>query len=398
MTLIAGFTENQKSFIISDLRLTKRESDNKNHYDRTLKFIGLNKKVGFFLSGNVNFWKDAIPKLENIISSVTYNNIADINGPFWQELSVCAGKYSGTISGAICFIIDKPSKKHLLLKIVIHPGQGAILTPFEEKSTVIIGSGANIPELDISLNSIYERTKEFYNGDLYCIGSTFRSEIKNRIKEFGSSTYKKLGISPVMVLSILQNDYFCICGEEEEGGNYSSNSIYTYKYEFGKDNNEQMSLKNLKENTKFKILDIHEISILSGEDEIFDPAKVTEEYDPSEEFNSSDSILMLHQAIFPKTSLAFISNSNKEWPNRVLRQIYKIEFITKYRFIKRTLLYTKAIENLEVEDFNKFQQNIEVYFNISENGENSITEGNLFNHKFLSNIIPEYAQKLYRDT
>ena len=95
MTLITGFTNNQKSFIICDLRLTKSTGKSRSQFDRTLKFISLKNKIGIFPSGDVNFWKEIIPKLNGIVDLVTYENIIDIKEPFWQELSIAGGKFAG---------------------------------------------------------------------------------------------------------------------------------------------------------------------------------------------------------------------------------------------------------------------------------------------------------------
>lgn len=392
MTLIAGFSDNQKSFIISDLRLTKNEV--RHQLDRTLKFIALDKRIGLFPSGNVNFWKVTIPKLSEIVNLVTYDNIMDINEPFWQELSKSAGNYEGKVSGAICFILCPETKKHRMLKIIIDPGNGALLSLIEEKKTEIIGSGANIPNLNTKLDSSYEQIKKFYKGDTYCIASSFRTEIKNHIKKYGSSTYRKLGISPIMTVSILQEDYFCVCGEEGQGGNYTTSNIYTYKYEFGINTDETIKLINLNDGLEFKIIDINELDILPDDDEIFDPEKITEEFDPSVNFENYTHVFLLEQAVFPKII--------GDMSNHIFRCIERIEFITKHRLCNSIELIRNSKENLEDEEFSRYQLTDKIYFSLDPKKEElflaELSVERLFDHDWLSNYIPNYYEAIYRNT
>jgi hypothetical protein len=392
MTLITGFTNNQKSFIISDLRLTKNVS--KTQFDRTLKFIPLDKRIGIFPSGDVDFWIATIPKLNSIISSVTYDNIADIDEPFWQELSIAAGEYSGNISRAICFILNSDTKKHRLLKIIVEPGKGARIIKFNNKQTEIIGSGAYIPNLKNKLDSRYEQANEFYKGELYGIASSFRSEILNQINKLGSNAYKKLGISPIMILSILDKDYFYISGEVVEGGNYSTNNIYTYKYEFSKNGSEDIKLKNLDDGAEFQLIDINNLHLLSDDDEIFDPAKLTEGFDPSIHFKTYSHVYLLEQAVFPKMT--------GDMSNHIFRCIDKIEFITKHRLCKSIELNRHSLENIEDVEFSKYQATDKIYFSLEPEKENlflaDLSTNKLFDHQWLSNFIPKYYDKIYTNT
>ncbi len=394
MTLITGFTYNQKSFIVCDLRLTKSKDKNRNQYDRTLKFISLKNKIGIFPSGDVSFWRETIPKLNDVVDLVTYNNIIEIDEPFWQELSIAGGKYTGKISRAICFIISPELQKHRLIKITIKPGEGAIIEEFIDKKTVTIGSGAYIPDINTKLDAIYDRTDKFYEGDLYCIASSFRTEILNQIQKNGSSTFKKLGISPIMILSILYNDYFCICGEEGRGGDYSTSNIYTYKYEFSKEDGEKVSLKNLNNGNEFQIIGLNELDILVDQDEIFDPAKLTEKFDPSEYYQDKKYVFVLEQAVFPKMI--------GDMKNHIIRFIDKIDFITEHRFCKKIELKRHSLEDIEDKEFSNYQNNDKVFFSfdvseVEQKFLEELSEEKLFDHKWLSKFIPNYIN-VYKNT
>ena len=394
MTLITGFTNNQKSFIICDLRLTKSKGKNRNQFDRTLKFISLKNKIGLFPSGDVSFWQEIIPKMNDVVDLVSYENIIDIKEPFWQELSMAGGKFSGRISRAICFIISPELQKHRLIKITIKPGKGAIIEEFSQKKTETIGAGACIPDINTKLDSIYDRLDKFYKGDLYCIASSFRTEVLNQIQKNGSSTFKKLGISPIMILSILYKDYFCICGEEGKGGDYSTSNIYTYKYEFSKEDGEKVRLKNLNDGNEFQIIDLNELDLLANQDEIFDPAKLTEKFDPSEYYKDKKHVFVLEQAIFPKMI--------GDMKNHIVRYLDKIEFITEHRFCKKIELKKNSLENIEDEEFSKYQNNDKTYFSfdtsdVEQKFLEELSEEKLFDHYWLSEFISDY-RKAYKNT
>ena len=289
MTLICAYKNKQSTFIITDFRLTKDKD--KKQYDRTIKFLGYGNILGIFLAGDVTYWKNVNASIHKYLNNISYENIFEIDKMFWQELSHQAIIYNGRSSGAIGFILNEDS--HKLFKIEMFPQNGVEINTIPDNECIVIGSGICIPNISKILESIYDETYNYYKGDTYCIASIFRNRIVDEMKKLGSSSFKKLGISPIMSISILEKNYFKICGEEIRGGNYSSTEIFEYKYQFAKNSNNEYILTDESKGENIKIFDINKTDFES--EKIFDPAKITNEYDPSMEFKDKSYIYMLEQ-------------------------------------------------------------------------------------------------------
>lgn len=382
MTLVCAYKNQQTSFIISDFRITRGKDRTQN--DQILKFLSFGKKLGLFLAGDVEFWKNANSSIQKVIKDITLENCLDINAVFWQELSSTAINYKGRPSSAIGFILDPDS--HLLFKLIVHPGIGAKVVEIPNNECVIIGSGCKIPGIESILSSTYERLSDYYNDDAYCIASSFRTNIVNEMTKLGSQSFEKLGISPVMAISILKNNSFKICGEAFTGSNFDSTGNSEFAFEITKNENEDIIISDQMENSLIKIFDIN---AYMNEDNalIFDPANLTKAYDPSIKFES-DYVYLFEQTIFKACGVTI--------PNMVIRNIDRIDFITNYRFCKNQRLHLNIKKEFCGKDFSRYLQLDKKYFVLDKEEEKiflrEICPEKLFDHEWLNNFIPEYTR------
>ena len=157
---------------------------------------------------------------------------------------------------------------------------------------------------------------------------------------------------------------------------------------------EKISLKNLNDSKEFQIINLNELDLLANQDEIFDPAKLTEKFDPSEYYKDKKHVFVLEQAIFPE-----IIEGMK---NLIIRYIDKIEFVTEHRFCKKTDLKKCSLENIKDLEFCKYQNNDKIYFSfitteLEQKFLDELSEEKLFDHDWLSKFISDYKEA-YKNT
>ena len=181
MTMIVSYSFGEKAIFISDYRLTL----NKNFkYDNTLKFIDIDKNIGLFMSGKVQYWRFLLKEIKNTYKDININNILDKNGPFREALITAALKEWNGISRASGYIINEKQKINKQFYIKATAGSGCILEETKPNSPYIFGSGRSIPNIKNKITEIINWYQKNGEDDLYIIGSGIRSCIKNWIKAF----------------------------------------------------------------------------------------------------------------------------------------------------------------------------------------------------------------------
>lgn len=383
MTIIASYRMDDKALFVADFRVSTKENNViRKQMDFSLKFHSLDNKLGLFMSGDVHFWKHAIPKIDEVISKVNINNVLDISSPLWQNISSVAIKHKGGKAGAICFFINESKEKNIQFNIEIEPGKGCKIKENKNFEAIILGSGRYLPNIKERINNSVEKCRkiDYIQDDLYKLSGCIQNEIKNSLVECGSSSFKKLGISPCFATASLEKGSFCIYGTEIEGLNLSDRKSISYNYSFDETRIGNIALKDyVKDNIQI-INNIFEISKESI-GIIFDPEGLTIGDDPSKLFPNDNYIYQLDQSIIP-----FHFKFNKSY--QILRIVKKIDFITEKRLCQETNI-TSDVLNVSFDELNNYKHN-RSYFSFDERNEMELSKSSLFNHDFWKKIIDDY--------
>ena len=83
MTIIAAYRfHDDRVIFVSDFRLT----EGKRQADVAMKFYPIDERIGLFLSGDVELWKNTIDNQRGMFSQITTDNVLDEDGPLRQGL------------------------------------------------------------------------------------------------------------------------------------------------------------------------------------------------------------------------------------------------------------------------------------------------------------------------
>lgn len=380
MTIIATYRIDDQAIFNSDFRLTTRDKNNqKRQLDLSMKFIDIDKKIGLFLAGDVQYWKVTIPKISEIINLVTVGNILDTEGVFKQIIDSSAFKHTGGRSSAIGFMIDDITKKNIQFKIEINPGIGSLLDEIPTNKFIIIGSGANIPKLTTRVEKRLTSDLELFGKDLYQLGASMRDEIKQALKNSGSQSYEKLGISPFMAISTLSGSHFMIRGEEIKGDYFSDRGSYSFNYSFEAENN-QILLKNYYNDTIQEVKGLSDMTPdLNGD--IFDPEYLSKKQDPSSLFPKNNYVYLFHQWVVFEMKTVY-------------RSIRRIDFVGNKRLCVMQEPIISILYDVEDGEIVKYPDCRDQYISINEEKDklfnSELKSERLFDHVWLENFMEEY--------
>ncbi len=385
MTIIATYRFQDKAVFISDFRVTTRPiSGSKVQADLSMKFVPIDRKIGMFLAGDVDFWKLAIAEVIKQSSDINIDNILDTLGPFNLLLNDVAIKYGRRAgqSSAIGFIVDETRHENVQFNIEIVHGNGAILTQTPNNQVTIMGSGKDVPNIKQALEHFFSDNLSRYNNDLYKIAFYFRDEVKKLLQRCGSSAYEKLGISPYMAKASLVQDSFCLHGEEMSGGHYSDRNSYDFKYSLVKEDDGCIILFDHSNNERLEVIEIMG-NTPSMEAIIFDPERATTRgEDPSQLFPGRDYIYLFHQWVIPEDQTVY-------------RSLKKIIFATDKRLCVPS---DPIIGVLHLEDKKEIQRYLDCrdqYFELDPGKaalfDLCISSENLFDHELLATYITNYS-------
>lgn len=276
MTIAAVYRKDDRAIFISDFRVTKTTSDNqKVPKDISFKFTQLDDRIGLFLAGDVNEWKDAISKIEIIKDKITFNNIDDEEeNPLREELISFALQECKRRLSSIGFIINDNKKENKVFKIEVFPGKGCIITPIINGVTVI-GSGGNLPNIENRMKIVLKKAVSLFKDNLHGLGHCMRNEIKSTLSEIGSEAFQTYGISTIMSISILEKGSFYISGEDIEGKNINKDKSRSLNYSFKKGEGDSIILKDIIKEKIQKLEDINSLKA-GASGGIFDPEMLEE--------------------------------------------------------------------------------------------------------------------------
>ncbi|MBC2722672.1 MAG: hypothetical protein HGJ97_08310 [Desulfosporosinus sp.] len=386
MTIVAAYRYDDTCIYVSDFRVTSRCQENRAIQDACLKFIDIDKRLGLFLAGDVSFWQNAVPEIQDIINSISYENLEDMEGPLKEVLDSCAFRHRGSSAAAIGFLINPNDYGNRQFVIRITPGMGSIISELPNNSCTLIGSGAIIPNIKDGIEERIEYfLKKFKDASLYELGREMRDEIKQSLKECGSSSFSKLGISSCMAISMLEKGYFQITGEEINGGHYSDTGSFQFTYSFTRDNNNQNVLVNGMNDDSYVLNSVTETTV-SFEERIFDPERVEQGEDPSIIYLEANFVYLLHQWVVAEPSHEFI-----------YRSLSRIDFVTEKRLCNKAYTFKDCIEDKnEIKHYPDFRDK---YFVLEEpllsKFEAEVNQSVLFNHSWLSQFISDYFTVLF---
>jgi hypothetical protein len=366
MTIALVYKYNNKAIFINDFRVTTSNKDGNKQWDGMNKFRQVNDNMGIFLAGNVEHWKKALKAIENIQDEITIDNILNPEGPLKTSLQACLEKIpsqSSQIIGAIGCLVNPSTKQNVVFKIKGEPGLGCNIEEVPDESCIIIGSGNHIPNIQTLMHekatNLTKNNK--LNLTLKDIADGMRSELKRIFKKCGSSSFEKLGISPIFSISLLESSSFYMCGEEIKGSFYSSTSETdrNFHYKFEKQDGVPI-LFDFTSKKEIHIKDIYDFSPESPSN-IFDPEGLTECFDPSDYTGQNNDMYIINQWVH--ISMDSLPNYNKSTKESNLftvdRTIYKVKhFIYKNQILCNPIyekLAEQSIENiseLEEEKYN----------------------------------------------
>lgn len=392
--MIVSYSFGEKAIYISDYRVTLNKELK---YDNNLKFIDIDKKIGLFMSGNVQYWKLLLQEIKNSnkSSNINIDNILDEEGPFRESLVTAALKDWDGVGEASGFIIDEKQGINKQFYIEAKAKIGCTLKEIIPNSTYIFGLGSIIPKIKNEIVKTIDWYQQIGKNDLYEIGSGVRNCIKKLMVDCGASSFKKLVISPIFNISILDKGHFKICGEYTKGGHYKESSTHCFNYSLQQDSNNDISLIDSytkKVNSIYKIDELDVIEKKMKIDKIFDPEKLTKEKDPSDTFPNEDYVFEIHQWPIKKYNI-FKSNM-------VLRTIYKVEFLTEHRLCNRKKIKENLSENIKDNEISKYKD-VDKYYTIlthkqESNFNNGVVKDSLFNDSWLASFIPNYKDIYYK--
>ncbi len=382
MTFIAAYKHEEQVLLISDFRVTFSMLASDNRYlDTVMKFKQFDdKKLGIFFAGDVKFWQETILLLE-ALNDVTFNNVLAFNGPLRETLNDHAMSYTGNNSGAIAFILDEERGLSIVFRIHICAGSGVKIEEIPPNTAIIMGSGSLIPNIHSRINICIEEFFAKFRGIQLCeIGNPVREEILKAIDESGSSTYRKLGISPLMAISVINGSHFHMVGEEFSGVFSSLNNFYEYSYSFYR-NPEGRICINLQRDIEYIVHD--DLFTVECINEIIDPAGRLSRFDFSEIHQDSDYCYLLFQ---------WVSEYG------LYRSLERIQFETEYRFNEHSERISD-INEVAQKELHFYPNCVEIHFVIDEillsQFEENVCRENLFNHEWLNTYLPNYYSTFY---
>ncbi|MEL3972052.1 hypothetical protein AAEO50_07160 [Rossellomorea oryzaecorticis] len=392
MTIVSVYRKDKTAVFASDFRSTTKG----NQTDVSLKFTDIGNDIGLFFSGDASFWNENIQSIKEITKEVSFLNVWDREGPLYEVINNAYWSQKPRIrTRAIGFMINNQTQDNKMSTIDIHPGLGVRFVPLENNRSLVIGSGAFLTNIEERINKRILRDREEFGDDLYSLSDSMRKEILESLLNHGSSSFRKLGISPYMALHTLAGSHFMIRGEHIQGEVYSDKQNFKYDYSFLRDeNSNQIKLIDHINDKQLLVDDVTNIdNSLSGD--LFDPQQITSIFDPEVEFQNNDFVYLFHQWVTIHDEARF-SNVERETIS-VFRSLKRISFKQVLNYDFRLSHSSEPIS--DIKDFPlKYLQNYpdcrDQYFVLTEIKDKQflkeLNQDQLFDHNWLSSYIEDY--------
>lgn len=216
MTLIASCRYGTQAVYVYDIRVTKE----KQHSDALLKWLFFDERIGILTAGPIGFWKDVEKRINSDIDKINIDNIFAEDGPFREIVLDAALAYGGSLrdkAGALGYIIDRSTDSNKQFRIDVQLCGGARISEIACEEGVVIGGGALVPSMESTVRSAAKTCRKIFEKDLFALGDCLRRQIISCMEAAGSSSFIKVGVSPVMALGILDSAGFYIPKEDFDG-------------------------------------------------------------------------------------------------------------------------------------------------------------------------------------
>lgn len=254
MTLIASYRLNETdSVFLNDLRISEKDGDGKVVEPRTddvVKQLHITEEgnhIGFFATGPRAYWQNAEEKVRDVLADLSPDDVLEDYGPLQSALTDAAGDGQDwpvdgegklDVACASAFFLNVDTGETVLFTVTVHLGKGCL--PLQEPpigEPLLLGSGASIEGLVDSVAHAAQRLtnmrcayepyfkpngmnpedfEDFFTSS-YEFAKGLRQSILNYIQSKDPSLFERKGVSPFLMISILEDGGFRVIGEESEG-------------------------------------------------------------------------------------------------------------------------------------------------------------------------------------
>ena len=390
MTIVAAYRLDDRTIYVNDFRVTIKNPNRQ--MDVSFKFKEFDKRIGLFLAGDVNTWKALLPTITDLIPNVNLGNVLNEEGPLVVGLQRAVERlpnHSYRAASAIGFLIDDEFKRNVQFVIRLQPGAGLLLNELATNSCLVIGSGADIPNIEKKLEEQFLSDYQEVGDDLYELGCRMRRRILKEMSLCGSSSFSKLGISPCMSVSTLVASHFMVRGEEHIGETYSE--TYSHRYYFTIEKNEEGEIF-LHDKLNGIVQKVNDICSMSQDvvGDVFDPENLTKDEDPTVLFPEATQAYLFHQWVVQEKEFLW-------------RDVFRVPFIEVSGKTlcspERYKIASFINDKMPTQDLFGYTNLDKLYFIVEEEDREEFEAGiqeNLTNHQWLSKFIKGY-EKLYQE-
>ncbi|MEK3987891.1 hypothetical protein MHB77_31705 [Paenibacillus sp. FSL K6-3166] len=238
MTLIAAIKNENQGCIISDFRMTNEVTHVQQ--DVGLKYIGFDDRLMIYMAGKPSF---LLPKLEEILPSIkdqlNFENVDQADSPLKFVLeTIMADLESDCESSIIGVFLNKSTNEFKMFRMDLQfrgNGWEIGILPDQDFTWEVIGTGGILMDRDFfpswrpfSLHEVFCKgirpkvnANETYSISIETVADSIEQSIRMRLLSLGPSVFKKLGISPVMNISIIEGSHLRVRGAEYEVTTFS---------------------------------------------------------------------------------------------------------------------------------------------------------------------------------
>ncbi|WP_164684961.1 hypothetical protein [Brevibacillus reuszeri] len=295
LTIVAAYKQGNSVSIVSDFRVSVRE----NQADSILKYFQFGDRMGFFMAGSVKAWESIAQTIHSIADQITLENVISIDGPLYLSLR--------TLMETSYYNPDDGIPRIAGIGVYWHPtqpvyfelrgemGSGIILSPMTDGITVI-GNGSVIPGIhDLLARAVHRCILFEPEHHPLDVAEVIRKNLRGIMNRCGSSSYQKLGISPVFCIAWMNETGFCMEGEEFMSHS-STNEQGRYHYSFERVNG-HVVLDNHQTQETVPLVDILTYSDSEKATEKFDPENRTTGFDAPAYISDNNAIYILLESL-----------------------------------------------------------------------------------------------------
>lgn len=251
MTLIASYRFNETDAVfLNDVRITKKKNGDvaEDRTDDVVKQLHVTEggnHISFFATGARKYWQEVEAKVRDLLPRLSCDNILEAEGELHKALREAAGRSEDwpidedgfrPIASATAFFMDVEGGEAVPFIVKAKLGAGCRAPQASPiKEPVLLGahiegiketlSHAAVRLLErSSAHESYFRQKNI-NPEAYAdrfsspyeFAMGLRQVILNTIESKAPSLFEEKGVSPFMMISILEDGHFHVVGEESTG-------------------------------------------------------------------------------------------------------------------------------------------------------------------------------------